>query len=145
MRTNKRADERVAQYLRPDHWLFQTTVHRQNHRAAFPTSRITVAGFTTIWIVGEAVVFGTTPVAISSLDEPLAGAFSGDLVASAIVHGAECVTSGWRRIHQVVTTMFEVIHVKTITTIYTLNGFNLTRIRPSESPLKLRRDGFKSQ
>ena len=36
MRANERTDERVAQYLRLDSCLFQTTVRRRRRRVLFP-------------------------------------------------------------------------------------------------------------
>jgi len=64
------------------------------HRVALVvegTSRVAIAGFTSIWPIGESVVFRPAPVAVSSLDEPFTSALAGNLVASAVVDCAESV------------------------------------------------------
>ena len=55
------------------------------------TSWVAIASFASILIIGESVELGSAPVAISSFDVSLAGAFARYFVTTAVVNSAECV------------------------------------------------------
>lgn len=54
-------------------------------------SWVAIASFASILIIGESVELGSAPVAISSFDVSLAGAFARYFVTTAVVNSAECV------------------------------------------------------